>query len=254
MAELTGNVAVITGASRGIGRVIALMLAERGAGLVLMARSTEEKPSRLPGTIERTADECRERGAKVALVAGDVAKEADVDACLRATQETFGRCDVLINNAAISAVGSVESLPLRLWQRSFEVNVHGPYMLTRALLPLLRAAAPSHVINVSSGAARMAWAEHAAYSASKAALDRLSITTAEELKPDRVSVTSLQLELSVVTEGYVFNSPGVDTSNWEQPEIMGEAVLWIIGHGDRYTGRVITIGELREDYGRGQSS
>jgi len=246
--SMAGKVAVITGASRGIGRVIAQMLAERGAGLVLMARSTEERPSKLPGTLEHTAGECRDRGATVALVPGDVAREADIAACVQATRETFGRCDLLINNAAISAVGSLEALPLRLWQRSFEVNVQGPLLLTRALLPLLRASAPSYIINVSSGAARMAWVDHAAYSASKAALERMSLTMAEELKPDRISVTALQLEISVVTEGYVFNSPGVDTSNWEKPEIMGDAVLWIAGHGDRYNGRVVTIGELRTDY------
>lgn len=246
--SMTGKVAVITGASRGIGRVIGLMLAERGANLVLTARSTQEHPGRLPGTLEQTADECRERGADVALVAGDVAKEADVDACLRVTQARFGRCDLLINNAAISPVGSIEALPLRLWQRAFDVNVHGPFMMMRAFLPLLRASAPSHIINISSGAALRAWEDHAAYSASKSALDRLSLTAAAEFKPDRVSVVDLMLELSVVTEGYVFNSPGIDTSSWEQPEIMGDAVLWIIGHGDRYTGRVLTIGELREEY------
>lgn len=245
---MAGKVAVITGASRGIGRVIGHVLAERGADLVLMARSTEEKPGRLPGTLEHTGEECRERGARVALMAGDVAKESDVAECLRVTRENFGRCDLLINNAAISPVGSVEELPLRLWQRAFEVNVHGPFMLMRAFLPLLRAAAPSLVINISSGAAVKAWTEHAAYSASKAAIERLSLTAAEELKGDRIAVTALQLELSVVTEGYVFNSPGVDTSDWEQPDIMGDAVLWISDHAGRYNGRVITIGELRRDY------
>jgi len=247
-ADVRGKVVVVTGASRGIGRVIAKMLAERGARLVLMARSTEAHPGRLPGTIEHTAGERRAAGAEVAVVAGDVAKEADVADCARVTAERFGRCDVLINNAAISAVGSVEALPLRLWQRCFEVNVHGPYMMMRHFLPLLRAAAPSHIINISSGAARRAWVDHAAYSASKAAMDRLSLTAAEEFKPDRISVADLMLELSVVTEGYVFNSPGIDTSDWEQPEIMGEAVLWILAHGDRYSGRIVTIGELREDY------
>jgi citronellol/citronellal dehydrogenase len=245
---LTGKVAVVTGASRGIGRIIAQMLADRGASLVLMARSTEEKPGRLPGTIEHTADECRERGAEVVIVPGDVAREEDVTACEQATRERFGRCDLLVNNAAVSAIGSVETLPLRLWQRSFEVNVHGPYMMIRHFLPLLRRSAPSHVINVSSGAARMAWVDHAAYSASKAALDRLSLTAAEELKPDRITVVDLQLELAVLTEGFVLNSPGVDTSNWEKPKIMGEAVLWIVAHGDRYNGRVLNIADLRKDY------
>src|SRR5581483_4763018 len=136
----------------------------------------------------------------------------------------------------------------RLFQRGFETNVFGPFMLTQALLPLLKQAPGSFVLNISSGAARAVAPGWAVYSASKAALDRMSLTLAEELKPFGVNVVDLQLELSVVTEGYMFNRPDADYSGWEKPEIMGEAALWIMSHGGRYNGRVVTIGELRQDY------
>lgn len=248
--QLAGKVALITGASRGIGRVMAHMFADAGADLVLMARTSEGRPSRLPGTIEQTAAECRERGAAVAVVAGDVAKEEDCKRAAEAARATFGRCDILINNAAINPVGKLEDLPLRLFQRGFQVNVFGPFMLTQALLPLLKAAPGSFIINISSGAARIVAPGWAVYSASKAALDRMTLTLAEELKEYGITVVDLMLELSVATEGYMYNRPDADYSTWEKPEIMGEAALWIIRHGPRYHGRIVTIGELRADYAR----
>ena len=254
---LAGKVAVITGASRGIGRVMAHMFADEGADLVLMARTSADRPSRLPGTIEQTTEECRERGARVAMVAGDVAREEDCKHAAQVTVGTFGRCDILVNNAGINPVGKLEELPLRLFQRGFEVNVFGPFMLTQALLPLLKEAGRGEpaghpcIINVSSGAARTVAAGWAVYSASKAALDRLTLTLAEELKPYGINVVDLMLELSVVTEGYMFNRPDADYSEWEKPEIMGEAALWIIRHGSRYHGRIVTIADLRQDYAAG---
>jgi NAD(P)-dependent dehydrogenase (short-subunit alcohol dehydrogenase family) len=248
---LAGKVAVITGASRGIGRVMAQMFADQGADLVLMARTSAERPSRFPGTIEQTSEECRQRGARVAMVAGDVAREEDCKRAAQVTAETFGRCDILINNAGINPMGKLEDLPLRLFQRGFEVNVVGPFMLTQALLPLLKQAQGSFIINVSSGAARTVAPGWAVYSASKAALDRMTLTLAEELAPDGITVVDLMLELSVVTEGYMFNRPDADYSEWEKPEIMGEAALWIIRHGPRYHGRIVTIADLRQDYAAG---
>lgn len=245
---LDGKVALVTGASRGIGRVMARMFAEQGADLALMARTSAGRPSRFPGTIEQTAEECRAAGARVAVVAGDVAREEDCRRAADVTSETFGRLDVLVNNAGINPTGALEDLPLRLLQRGFEVNVFGPFMLTRDVLPLLKQSPGSFVINISSGAARAAIPGWSVYSASKAALDRMSLTWAEELRPYGINVVDLMLELSVVTEGYVFNRPDADVSDWEQPEIMGEAALWIIRHGSRYNGRIVTIGDLRRDY------
>jgi NAD(P)-dependent dehydrogenase (short-subunit alcohol dehydrogenase family) len=249
--QLAGKVAVITGASRGIGRVMAHMFADEGAALVLMARTSAGRPSHLPGTIEQTAEECRQRGAGVAVVAGDVAKEEDCRRAAQVTRDTFGRCDILVNNAGINPVGTLEELPLRLFQRGFEVNVMGPFMLTQALLPLLKASPAGFIINVSSGAARAIAPGWAVYSASKAALDRMTLTLAAELQAYGITVVDLMLELSVVTEGYMFNRPDADYSDWEKPEIMGEAALWILRHGPRYHGRIVTIADLRADYAAG---
>lgn len=245
---LAGKVAVITGASRGIGRVIAHMFADEGANLVLMARTSANRPSALPGTIEQTAEECRSRGATVEIVGGDVARVEDCQRAAQVTRDTFGRCDILVNNAAINPLGTLDELPLRLFQRGFEVNVFGPFMLIQALAPVLKEARGSFIINISSGAARSTTPGWAVYAASKAALDRMSLVLAEEMRPFGVNVVDLQLELSVVTEGYMHNRPDADYSSWEKPEIMGEAALWIIRHGDRYNGRVVTIGDLRQDY------
>src|SRR5579884_2095894 len=175
---------------------MAHMFADQGADLVLMARTSADRPSRLPGTIEQTTEECRQRGARVAMVAGDVASEDDCRRAAQVTVESFGRCDILVNNAGINPVGTLDELPPRLFRRGFEVNVFGPFMLTQALLPLLkeagrRDAGGSFIINVSSGAARAVHPGWAVYSASKAALDRMSLTLAEELKPHGINVVDL---------------------------------------------------------------
>ncbi|HEY53018.1 MAG TPA: SDR family NAD(P)-dependent oxidoreductase [Caldilineae bacterium] len=170
---------IITGASRGLGAATARQLAQLGANLVLNARSER--------LLTALAHEINEQGGQALAVAGDVSQPAVCDALVAAALETFGGVDTLINNAAVlEPIASIAETDVRAWRRHIDINLIGPYLLTRAALPSLRER-HGRVINVSSGAAVSVLAGWSAYCASKAALNQLSASVALE-EPD---VTSL---------------------------------------------------------------
>src|SRR3989304_5010404 len=142
---LEGQVAVVTGASRGIGRAIAVDFARAGADVVVSARSSESAPSKLPGTIEQTAREVEAEGRRALAVATDVTDEAQVQALAG-----FGRIDVLVNNAGISFPAPFAQTPLKRWDLVMNVNLHGPVMCTQAFLPRMLEQGPGRIINISS--------------------------------------------------------------------------------------------------------
>jgi citronellol/citronellal dehydrogenase len=249
--SLKGKVAVVTGASRGIGKAIALWYAREGATLICTSRTTDEAPSRLPGTNDATVREIEAAGGRAISVRCDVRLEDEVENLRRTTIDTFGRCDILVNNAGISYPGLTLEVPARRWDLVMEVNLRGPYLTFKAFAPHMVEQGGGVILNISSGAATVVGAGRLSYSVSKAALDKLTVGLAAELKPRHMSCISLGLELPVLTEGFALVSPGADTSGWESPDIMGEAAVWLANHAEAYSGRVVTIRELREDYARG---
>jgi NAD(P)-dependent dehydrogenase (short-subunit alcohol dehydrogenase family) len=139
-------VAVVTGASRGIGRAIAVALAQAGADVVCTARSTEAQPHKvLPGTIEDTARKVQALGRRALAIPVDVSKEDEVEAMTRRVLDEFGRLDILVNNAAIAAPGSFLEVPVRRWDLVMNVNLRGAYLCARASPSMIekKADAPS---------------------------------------------------------------------------------------------------------------
>lgn len=248
---LAGKVAVVTGASRGIGKAIALAYAREGADVVCTSRTTDAAPSKLPGTNDATVREIEALGARAISVQCDVREDAQVEALRDATYAAFGKCDILVNNAGISFPGNTIDLPTKRWDLVMDVNVRGPYLTFMAFAPGMVAQGGGTMINVSSGAAVVVGAGRLGYSVSKAALDKMTIGLAAEMKPQNVRCISLGLELPVLTEGFALVSPGMDTSSWESVDIMGEAALWLAHRPDQYNGQVVTIGQLRKDYAAG---
>ncbi len=242
--DVQNKVAVVTGASRGIGRAIAVALASAGADVVCTARSSEASPSKIPGTIDQTAREVEALGRRALAIPMNLAKDEEIEAMARRTLAEFGRIDILVNNAAVSAPGSLLDVPLKHWDLVMNVNVRGVYLCTRAFLPTMIDQRSGCIINISSYASQTEGNWGLAYSVSKAALERLTTGLAAEVRSYDIAVNALQIERFVASEGFVYLTPGTDHSTWDKPEVSGEAVLWLIRHDPTYTGQVVTLGDI----------
>ena len=140
MAALDGKVAIVTGASRGIGEYIARALAGAGAAVVVAARSTEVTDKRLPGTIYTVAEHIRERGGRALPIRLDVRDAASITDCVQQTVAEFGRIDIVVNNAAILIPGTIETVQPRHLDLIWQIDLRGPLLLIREALPHMRAA------------------------------------------------------------------------------------------------------------------
>jgi 3-oxoacyl-[acyl-carrier protein] reductase len=170
--DLSERIALVTGASRGIGREIALAFARSGAKVVLVARSS--------GPLEAAADEVRSLGVPTWGLTCDVAKRKEVGALMARVKEEVGAVDVLVNNAAANDVASVVMSNEERWTELYELNVFGVYYLTKAVLPAMIRRKWGRIVNVSSIAAKVGSAFNSAYASSKAAVLGLTRSVARE--------------------------------------------------------------------------
>ena len=242
-------VAIVTGASRGIGRHIALALARDGMDIVCAARSTRDSPSKLAGTIDETASEVQTLGQRALAVLCDIRQEDQVAELTRRAAEELGRIDVLVNNAAVVVPAPFSEITARRWDLMLDVNLGGAVLCTRAVLPKMLEQGAGRIINVSSGAvtdpALSAQLGIIPYAVSKAAVETLTTALAHELQPGGIAVNCLRIESAIATEGAKLADPGVD-SGWEQPETAADAVRWLAAQDTSYTGHVITMAEARD--------
>ncbi|MBI2846780.1 MAG: SDR family NAD(P)-dependent oxidoreductase [Chloroflexi bacterium] len=225
--KLKGKVAVVTGASRGIGKAIALAYAREGANVVVAARTESEEGSRLPGTIHKTAEEIRALGSQALPVKCDVTKEEDIEDMVKKTLETFGTVDILVNNAGVNYIASVVDLPAKRWDLVMSVNLRGPFLCSKAVLPTMIAKGSGCIVNISSLAARRSVPTWSAYSVSKAAIERLTKTLALEVEEYGIAVYALAPGQGVITEGYSFVMADIDKSDWVTPESMAKAAVYL---------------------------
>jgi citronellol/citronellal dehydrogenase len=243
---LRDQVAVVTGASRGIGRAIAIEFARAGADVAVTARTTESAPSKLPGTIEETARQVQALGRRALAIPTDVTDEAQVDEMARRTLEELGRIDILVNNAGISFPAPFHQTPRKRWDLVLNVNLRGPVLCTQAFLPRMTEQGSGRIINVSSYLAEVLMPGMLSYSVSKIALEKLTQGLAAELQQYHIAVNALRIEMNIATEGWVFRNPEIDYSTWEKPEAAAQAALWLATRDPSYSGKVVTIAEVRQ--------
>jgi NAD(P)-dependent dehydrogenase (short-subunit alcohol dehydrogenase family) len=250
-------VAIVTGASRGIGRNIALALAEAGARVVVAARSEQENP-KLPGTIHSVAERIEKAGGRALPVKCDVANEEDVAAMVERTLATFGRIDVLVNNAGVMWLGKVADTPLKRWELVLRINLTGTFLCTRAVLPHLRAQRSGSLVAITTNGVLMTDAKKNggsnAYWVSKAAIERLYIGLASECLPDNVAVNCLAPSGVVLTEGWEYASGGakIPPEYVEAPEVMGKAAVFLAAQdASGVTGRVLYSRQLLDEVAGG---
>jgi NAD(P)-dependent dehydrogenase (short-subunit alcohol dehydrogenase family) len=239
---MSNKVAVVTGASRGIGKRLSVDLAGTGYDVVCTARSSSDSPGKLPGTIDETASMVEAAGGRAMPVALDVRDADAVNALAERVYSEWGRCDLLINNAAVAPPGLSLQEPLKRWTLAIDVNINGPFYFMHAFAPRMD---DGRVINISSGASGFPEFGRASYTVTKRALEAMTECHAWELR-GKSSVNCIQLELSVWTEGYTATLGEGNYEGFEDPVIMTDAVLWLAGQPIDYTGNVLTIAKMRE--------
>ncbi|MQC48503.1 MAG: SDR family NAD(P)-dependent oxidoreductase, partial [Chloroflexi bacterium] len=150
MGKLDGKVALITGASRGIGQGIAEHFAREGAKVVCAARTLHEGDHMLAGSLDRTVTKIKEAGGEAIAVTADVSNEDDCNRMIEEAKAAFGPIDVLVNNAALNYYIPIVDYPASRWMRAFAVNLHGPFMLSKAVLPDMIERRSGAIVNISS--------------------------------------------------------------------------------------------------------
>jgi 3-oxoacyl-[acyl-carrier protein] reductase len=203
--KLTGQVAVVTGASKGIGAGIARHLAGEGAAVVVNYASSKEGA-------DQVVDQIAKRGGKAIAVQGDVAKKKDIERLFAETKKAFGRLDVLVNNAGVYQFASLEDATESEFHREFNTNVLGLILATQEAVKHFGAEGGS-VINISSAATSLTPPNSAIYSATKGAVDAVTRVLAKELGPKKIRVNSVNPG-GVETEG--FHAGGFKGTDFEK--------------------------------------
>ena len=202
---MRGKIAIVTGASRGIGKAIALGYAREGATVVVAARSETPPHERLPGTIYETVEQIQALGGRALAIRCDVTDEASVAAMVETTLGEFGRVDVLVNNAAVDFPSKVADMQLKRWEVVFRVGLTGPFLCCRAVLPAMIAQRSGSIVNITSqagserGTGTVGYS--AAYAATKAGLDRFTWALATEVGRHNIAVNAVMPSKVIGTEG-----------------------------------------------------
>jgi citronellol/citronellal dehydrogenase len=242
---LAGQVAVVTGASRGIGEAIARRFAMEGAKVVVSARTVEAEDHYLPGTITDTVNRINAAGGDAIAVRADLASQADRHALIDAAEAAYGSVDILVNNAAITYFIPVEDFPEKRFRLMMDVQVWAPFELSQRVLPGMKERGRGWILNISSHAAihpqkDLGGRGGTVYGMCKAALERFTTGLAQEVYENGIGVNVISPGL-VATPG-VMHHKLINESNKERVtpiEHMAEACLRLC-HGDpkQFTGRI----------------
>jgi 3-oxoacyl-[acyl-carrier protein] reductase len=217
--ELKDSVALVTGAGRGIGRAVALALAGEGVHVALMGLTGSHLLA-----VER---ELNALGVRSAVLPGDVSDEGSVSRCVAAAEQKLGPIDVLVNNAGVYTHGPVDRLDALVFDHTIAVNLRGPFLMARAILPGMKSRRRGHVVNVASTAARRGFAGGAAYCASKFGLAGLSEAMLQDVRGHDVRVTCI-LPSTVATDMARRGDFLKDATKAIRPEDVAQAIVGLL--------------------------
>jgi NAD(P)-dependent dehydrogenase (short-subunit alcohol dehydrogenase family) len=242
--RLDGKVAIVTGASRGLGRVMASALAEAGASVVLTARSRDSAEA-------AAAEVAKETGAKTLGVAVEVTRAADVSAMVERTLEALGRVDVLVNNAGINIRGPIETLAESDWDQVIDANLKGPWLCCRAVAPIFKAQKSGRVINVSSMLGEISLPDRTPYASSKGGLTLMTKTLALEWAKYGVTINALcpgpfltEINTALLKDPAVKAAmeAKIPLGRWGEPNELGPAAVFLASDASSFmTGATLFI-------------
>ena len=262
MGRMAGRTAVVTGASRGIGRTIAELMATEGARVVCVARTLNEGNHLLEGSLNGTVAAIRGAGGEAIPVAADISSEAECLKLVEAARAAYGPIDTLVNNAALNYYIPTVEYPTSRWIKAFAVNVHAPFILSKAVLPDMIAAGRGAIVNISSGSAigpgRGPYKDRTVrggvmYGATKAALERFTQGLAQEVaQHGGIAVSCVSPSRIVPTPGTVYHKlmASLDDPRGEPPLMMARAALLLASEpAEKVNGRVTYSQQILKEFG-----
>jgi NAD(P)-dependent dehydrogenase (short-subunit alcohol dehydrogenase family) len=240
---LEGKVAIVTGARQGLGKSIALGMAEAGADLVICDRVVDD------GKLSGTAEEIKSLGRRALSLGGDITIEDDVNNIVNKAREEFGRIDVLVNNAGVTAQDSFLEMPKKRWDLIMSVNLDGTFLCTKVVLPHMVEQGSGTVINVSSILAKEI-RYSIPYGVTKAAVERFTLGLAREMRKNLgIAITCIR-PYFVKTEVVVGFMEGRDLSGWEEPEMWQKYTAMVAAADPQtVTGKILDKAALEEMFG-----
>ena len=231
----TNKTIIISGASRGIGRATALLLAQNGANIVATARTTED------------LEALEAEHANIVGVPGDVANEADMTAVVKTALDRFGRIDVVINNAGYGIFKNVDEISADEWDGLMATNVKGTFLLTKAALPTLKAQKQGHVVVVASDVAKRTFAGGSLYTASKYAQEAFMGALRKEVRPLGIKVSGVYTGL--VDSHFHDKGHGHETAqNWLKEQDVAESMLFILSRPAHVVIDEFMVHPLEQEY------
>jgi citronellol/citronellal dehydrogenase len=246
--KLVDKVAIVTGASRGLGKAMAIELAREGAFVAVAARTVEAGKGPLPGTIHETVNEIKKLGGKAMAVRCDVSKEEDVALMVDQVEREYGAVDIMVNNAGVTTPESFLKLTTKKWDLVMNVNLRGTFLCTKAVLPRMVEKRSGSVINLSSILAKTVKFS-IPYGATKAAIERYTLGLAKEMKKYNIAVNALCPDFTV-TEAVETFLQDVDTSDWQRPEMWGKYTALVAAqNAETLSGRILDVEALKEIFG-----
>jgi len=234
VSGLKGKTIFITGATRGIGREIALRCARDGANIVVTGKTTAPH-ARLPGTIHSVAREVEDVGGRALPLMLDVRDAEAVHTAVRMAVQTFGGIDALVNNAsAIALTGTVET-PARRFDLMFSVNVRGTFLCSQACVPHLAKAPNAHILNLAPPLRlEPRWfRDHVAYTMAKYGMSMCTLGMSEEFRPQGIAVNSLWPRTTIATSAIEMNFPQAIMKASRKPSIMADAAYVVLNRDSR---------------------
>ena len=243
---LKGKVVIVTGARQGLGKSFALGMAEAGADLVICDRVTDD------GKLAGTAEEIKKLGRRVLSLGGDITIEADVDNIVRKAKEAFGRIDVLVNNAGVTAPDPFLQLTYKRWRLILSVNLDGTFLCTRAVLPIMVEQGSGVVINISSILAKEIRMS-IPYGVTKVGIERFTMGLAREMRKNPgIAITCLRpyFVKTEVVMGFM-EGHAEDMANWEEPVMWQKYGAMVAGADpQKVTGKILDKAALEEMFGK----
>ena len=255
--ELTGKVAIVTGGSRGIGRSMCLAFAAAGAQVVVASRTAHEPPPDSPfikhgsGTINDTAQQIAVAGGEALAVPCDVTNSDDLRDLADRTVKHFGRIDIVVSNAGVDCESPVVDLEEELLDRALTVNIRGPILLCKYVLPaMIEQKGGGSIFCITSGASQGYREGRVGYSMSKAALDRAYLSIAEEVREHDIAVNVLSPGRVDTWMNRHGDWPGTGHIPMEQPDSINEAAVWLATQkASTFTGQRIERAEFGINWG-----